>query len=392
MMADGADAFGNHVAVARRAHGMTQLQLADAAAISVSLLRKIEQGIRIATPSVRASIMRALDLDDVTSANLDRNVSGRIHDAIPAIRRAIDCFDLPEDGPIRPLTELQADVADATTWRLESRYAQLAELIPGLLTELTRAVHSLAGHDRETAFGLLAMAHRAADAIADKHGYIDLSARAIELIRWSAANSGDPLLGGMAGYVRAELFFAGPHAQAGLRALDTATRSVDPGPTRAAMAVYGSLQMRGGVLAARAGLRDEARARLAEARDATRRIPDGVYYGTAFGPSSIRVHEVAAAAELGDAAGVLAYADGWQPPSALPAERRSHFFIEIARAQLWASRRTSALSSLQRAREIAPQHTRCNPVVRDTVSALLRLHRKPSDALLRFATWVGTCS
>lgn len=210
MTVDETDAFGNRVAVARRAHRMTQQQLAHTAAISVSLLRKIEQGARAATAPVRAAITQALDLDDFTPASNDRHIGGRVHDAIPAIRRAMDCFDLPDDGPIRPLGELRAEVAKATSWRLESRYVQLAELVPCLLPELTRAVHSLVGHDRETAFGLLAMAYRAADAIADKHGYTDLSARAIELIRWAAANSGDPVLSGMAGYVRSELFFNGP--------------------------------------------------------------------------------------------------------------------------------------------------------------------------------------
>jgi hypothetical protein len=73
-------------------------------------------------------------------------------------------------------------------------YAKLAGLLPGLITGLTVTALGSAGHAQEQAFGLLALAYRAADAIADKHGRHDMSGRATELIRWAAARSADPLL------------------------------------------------------------------------------------------------------------------------------------------------------------------------------------------------------
>lgn len=159
--------------------------------------------------------------------------------------------------------------------------------------------------------------------------------------------------------------------------------------SRDTLAVYGSLHMRAGVLAACAGLPQAAESHLAEACDAGRHVPDAVYRGTAFGPSSVRIHEVAAAAEMGDSQTVLRKAAGWQPPPTVPAERRSHYFIELARAQLWAGHRDDALASLHAARRIAPQHTRHNPRVHETAATLLRLQRHPSDALLGFARWAG---
>lgn len=115
----------------------------------------------------------------------------------------------------------------------------------------------------------------------------------------------------------------------------------------------------------------------------------GAYRGTAFGPSSVRIHELAAAAEMGDAQAVLRKAAGWQPPPAVPAERRSHFHIELARAQLWAGSPDDALASLHTAREIAPQHTRHNPCVHETARTLIHLQRHASDTLLGFAHWAG---
>ncbi|HEY1916914.1 MAG TPA: transcriptional regulator [Streptosporangiaceae bacterium] len=266
---------------------------------------------------------------------------------------------------------------------------RLVGSLPRLLNQLHRAAHVYQGRDREMVFGLLVMAYRAADAIADKYGFEDLSARAIELMRGAASQSGEPLLCGVAEYVRAELFFGKPHAAAGLRALSDAADRVDPGASCEARAVYGSLHMRAAVLGASAGAAHRAGSHLDAAREAARRVPEGVYYGTAFGSSSVRIHEVAAAAEQGDAASVLARARGWKPAVAVPAERRSHYFIEVARAQLWAGDSGGALASLYEARRIAPQHTQCNQEVHRTLSTLVRLRRRAPDQLLSFAAWAG---
>jgi hypothetical protein len=368
---------------------MTQADLAEAAAISLSLLRKIEQGTRPVTPGVWSSIARTLGLDSSESADDARSAGSRVSAAIPHIRCALDCYDLPDDGPIPLLPDLRAATEKATAHRLAAQYTSLADTLPELIAELTRAAHSHTGHDQETAFGLLALAYRAADAICDKFGYPDLSARTAELMRWAAARSGDPALVGVAAYVRAETFFANQRPTAGLSALDAASVPLVAAGSRGTLAIYGSLHMRAGVLAACAGLPGAAESHLAEARDVGRHVPEAAYRGTAFGLSSVRIHEVAAAAEMGDSQAVLRKAAGWQPPPTVPAERRSHYFIELARAQLWAGRRDDALASLHAARRIAPQHTRHSPRVHETAATLLRLQRHPSDALLGFARWAG---
>ncbi len=176
---------------------------------------------------------------------------------------------------------------------------------------------------------------------------------------------------------RAEAFFPSLRPATGLRALDEASAPLAVGSSRDALAVYGSLHMRAGVLAACGGLAEAADSHLAEARDIARRVPDAVYCGTASGPSSVQIHKLTAAAEMGDSRAVLRIAAGWQPPAAVPAERRSHYFIELARAQLWAGQRAEALVSLQAARRIAPEHTRHNLRVRETAATLVRLQHHP---------------
>lgn len=379
---------GQTIATARKARGLTQGELARQAAISLSLLRKIEQGDRSLTPGVRAALTRVLGTPPVPG---DASSPGRIAAAVPLLRHVLDCYDLPPESTSvpRPAAELRRTVETLTQWRLESRYAELADLLPGLIPELTASALTAAGRQREQGFALLALAYRAVDAIADKHGYRDMSARAIELTRWAAAQSGDPLLGMMAAYVRAELFFDGARARTGLRILDSAAVSPPPERYTAMLAMYGAVQMRAAVLAARAGMTAEAADRMAAARAAARRVPDGVYAGTAFGPSSVRVHELATAVETSDISRATQLISHWQPPRALTAERRSHFHIEAARTHRWAGNPDQAIDSIWNARHAAPQHTRASPVAIHTVQAIIQTKRRPSSSLLQLAGWLG---
>jgi hypothetical protein len=311
--------------------------------------------------------------------------------ALPQLSEAMDAYDIPPDLPyaIRPVAELRRLTSSATAWRLSSQYVKLAGLLPGLITDLTASALNSAGHEQEQAFGLLALAYRAADAIADKHGRHDMSGRATELIRWAAARSADPQLEMMSTYVRAELFFSGQHARSGLRMIDSLTAPAPRGAGVPLLAMRGALFMRAAVLAARAGMPGEAAGRMAEAQAIARQVPDGVYHGTAFGPASIRVHELALAVEAGDVARAVNLAAQWQPPRALPAERRSHFHIEAARAYCWAGDRDQAVTALWRARRAAPQHTRCNLAAIETIGVLIRGSRKAPPALIQLATWAG---
>ena len=385
----GADDPGQGIAAARKALGLTQSELARHAAISLSLLRKIERGSRSLTPGVRTALDAVLvpvpAPDDGTTA------PERIAAALSQFREIMDAYDIPPDLPyaMRPLPELRRMTNSATAWRLSSQYAKLAALLPGLITDLTATALNSAGHEQEQAFGLLALAYRAADAIADKHGRHDMSGRATELIRWAVARSADPLLEMMSAYVRAELFFSGQHARSGLRMIDSVTAPPPSVGDVPLLAMRGALCMRAAVLAARAGMPDEAADRIAEAHAIARQVPDGVYHGTAFGPASVLVHELALAVETGDIARAIKLAGHWQPSDALPGERRSHFHIEAARAYCWGGNRDQAVTALWQARRAAPQHTRCNPAVIETIGVLIRGSRKPPPPLIQLATWIG---
>lgn len=42
-----------------------------------------------------------------------------------ALRRLVDSFDLPEDGPVRPLHELRRATEVLITWRFNSEYTRI---------------------------------------------------------------------------------------------------------------------------------------------------------------------------------------------------------------------------------------------------------------------------
>ncbi|MEV4749855.1 helix-turn-helix transcriptional regulator [Streptosporangium sp. NPDC049248] len=341
---------------------MTQEDLALAAHISLSLLRKIEQGTCVASDPVLDAIAAALSIAPSRLLGNSGRLDGRVHDAMPALRE-VTTYDIPDEGPVRSMPALRASVTGAVQKRLGAQYVRLSQILPELLGELIRGVHEPG--DPAGISALLVATYRAADAVAYKYGYLDLSARLIELMRQTSTVAEDPLLSASTAYVRTEVFFATHTYQAGLRALESAIDQLPRKPGPLCLGVLGSLHMRVAVIAARAAHTDTAMAHLRQARQLGDQVPEDIYYGTAFGPCSVRAHEASVAIGLGGLRLALSLADDWSPPLDMPAGRRSGFFIDLARAQLWAGQKDAAFESLLTARRIAPQHTREHPWVRE---------------------------
>ncbi|MGY1498523.1 helix-turn-helix domain-containing protein [Streptomyces sp. QTS52] len=368
---------------------MTQQQLADAARVALGTIRKIERGERGVTVATLDAIADALGVDPSRLCT-DRDAARTtVHDQMPALSAALATYDLPDDGPVRPLHELREAVDETVQWRLASQYTRIARTLPGLLAELARARYEAPPDQRRELAELLVTAYRSADAVAYKFGARDLSARLVELMRWTVPEAEDVLLAASVAYVRTETFFAAQAHAPGLRALEQAIDAT-PAPASASQtAARGALHMRAAVIAGRTRNAASAQTHISEARKLGDQVPEDIYNGTAFGPDSVRVHEVSLAVSLGGdhLSRALDIAREWKPPIDLPAERRSGFYIELARAQLWSGLADDAFESLKVARGIAPQHTREHGWVREDAATLRRLKRADSESLTNFAEW-----
>lgn len=386
MPAQTAGEVGKRIAYQRRLARLTQNELAGAAGLAIGTLRKLEQGERGASDSVIDAIAAALGIDPGQLLQQHDRAADRIHQAMPGLSAVIATYDMPEDGPVRPLQDLRTAVEEAVSWRVAAQYTLISRRLPDLLAELSRALISARGRERQDVADLLASAYRTADAVAYKYGARDLSARLVDLMRWAAEQSENELQVAAAAYVRTETYFAARAHAAGLRVLEAA---IDAAPG-SATAARGALHMRAAVIAARATNPDSAHLHMAEARRLGDLVEEGVYEGTAFGPSSVRIHEVSVAVSLGNEylQDALDVALEWKPPSEeVPAERRSGFYIEVARAQLWGGQREDAFESLKVARRIAPQHVREHAWVREDAATLRRLQRADREELSSFAAW-----
>jgi len=72
----------------------------------------------------------------------------------------------------------------------------------------------------------------------------------------------------------------------------------------------------------------------------------------------------------------------------VPAVRRGHHYIDLARGYAMTSDHAASMRCLQEARRIAPQQTRHHPMVRETVLAIAAA-RRGREELSLFASWLG---
>lgn len=388
MPADTPRQVGQRIAATRQSRRMTQAELSRASYVSLAMIKAIERGARTASEATLDSIAAALGVDPSRLATGNVGTERRVHAALPELSAVLAAYDVSLEPPRSTAEQLSAAVAEAVDWRLAAQYGRIAQQVPALLADTLRHLHTSRQPD---AAQLVVAAARTADAVAYKYGAHDLSARLIDVMRWAAAQADDPLLTASVAYVRTETFFAALAHQAGLRALELALDTAPPPDTASSSAARGALHMRAAVIAGRAGETSAADTHLSAARQLGDGVKEDIYLGTAFGPDSVRIHEMSVAVSLGDdhVGRALEVAREWKPSDALPAERRSGFYIELARAQLWAGLAGDAFESLKVARSVAPQHTREHPWAKEDAATLRRLKRADAESLTSFAEWIG---
>lgn len=395
---------GARIATLRKARGWTGRELARRANVSYSLLAKVESGAAPASPAMIGAAARALrvDVPRLTGQPYEErqgSQAARLHEMVAAIRRSVNTYDLPDETvTARSFSALSADVQKISRLGQAGKFTQIAEVLPGLLDELSVGAHSAREDERAAIFGLLAEAYSGASVIANVLGYLDLRCQVVERTRWASELSGDPLRVQRVRWQRAaSLMSVGGYAQ-GLRLMDQVRRDLGDdlsSMTGPALSVYGSSHLRSAILAARAAKTDsagyvqDAWAHIAAASEVAERVGgDRDDYGLAFGPSNVAQHGVAVAVELEDGLAAVRRGRAVRLGVHVPAVRRGHHFIDLARGYVMADDFAGSLRCLQQARRVAPQQTRHHPMVRETVLSIASARRGREEPSV-FASWLG---
>jgi transcriptional regulator with XRE-family HTH domain len=398
-MGTGRDEAGARIAVVRKLRQLTQHGLAARANVSYSLLTKVESGSRPASDAFIAACARALgvEISEITGDPApDGSRDERLGQLLSRVEAQLDFYDLDPDESIqpRPLRALRASVRDVNKVGQAAKYEPMATVLPGLYAELHTAAHMWKGPQAAAAWGLLAEAYRCAHTVGIATGYPDLSLSALSRMDWAAQRAGDREPGLRAAreylrvtaYLRRQDYDACWHLNAvGRKRLD-GTDAATPG----ALVAAGQLNLGAAVLAARSGDRGAVREYLAEAGHFAGLTGENLEtFSFGFGPTNVAVHHVMAMIELGEYGDAVRFGEVIEfPPGWLPT-RIGHHHFDLARAYQLMNRFDDALRHLQLARQAAPEQARRHPSVRATATALLRGQRHPSEALTRYAAWLG---
>jgi transcriptional regulator with XRE-family HTH domain len=393
------EGIGPRIADKRKLRGLTQQGLALIVPCSKSLVSQVERGKKPVTPWFLAAVARALNVKvtELTGQPYRGSTerTDRVHASIPQVRVALNYWDVPPDMDVtpRPLEALTADIRAVGELLDRVNYRQLGGRLPGLIEELSAVLHDSDGAQRQQAAELLMYAYIAAKSLAYRLGYVDLVSVAVDRATWAAQQTQQPELLAFVSEERCQTFFATAAYDAGLKFAERAQHNYGGllGDSESGLAVVGSLHLRSAIMAARARRpHSEAWDHIELAREVAARIGrDTNHYGLIFGPTNVKIHEVATAIELDDADEALRRNAGFEPPSSLPVERSSHHFIDLARVCLVAGQRDRALDSLVTADRLASQHTTNHSMARETAVGLLRAYQRVPEPLRRLVRRMG---
>lgn len=377
---------GERIAQWRKTRGLTQHQLAARANVSRSMLAQVETGASSASTVWIGAIANALQIDASRLHGDDEPEA--LSDVLPVLRRTLAATDLhdPKLEPV-PMDELRRLSQRVGRWRIDARYRKVTEVLPDLVDALL-----VAGEESgQPAYAMLTDAYRAANTVAHKLGYADLSLTATERMEWAATRSGDPLLLATTHYVKAAtLARVGASAHA-LRLLDRSIADIEPlvEEDATAAAVHSILHMRAGTIAAATGDADTSRGHLDAAERLAASFGDRVVYGSPVGPTNVRLYQLCAEVDLGEPGRAVSIAKATRLPSDMAAERQGYFWVDAARAHLLAGDPDAAIGALFESRIAAPEHFRASSAVKNAIRTTARQQRRASDKLRTLATAAG---
>ncbi|MEV0780900.1 helix-turn-helix transcriptional regulator [Streptomyces sp. NPDC050428] len=345
--------------------GMTQEQLAEAAEVSVGVVRKLERGGTASLPSLLAiastlgtdiavllgqqAPRRSMDRDERAAL---RTLSAATHDA---------AIGIPADTKPGTVAELRAVVQHADTAYWAGRYTELGTLLAALLPE-ARARYDAAGTDeREAAAGLLADVFQTAGMAANVWGSRDLAYAALTYGRQIAVQAGDDLREAHLAATTAWVNLRDGRTSQGFALATAQADRIEPkmsehDPDR--LSVYGQLVTNAAVAASRGGASaDTAREYLSQAHAVGARLGGEHARGDhaqPYGPLYAATQAMSIAVALGDTAGALRLMDTVKLDETVPLATRARYGLDVALTHAECRRWERAADTLETVCTMAP--------------------------------------
>jgi Helix-turn-helix domain len=381
--------LGERVKELRREQGVDQRGLAETLKRSVSWVSQVERGeIEVADVGMIQRLAVALS---VPSRELIELVLGDVAGELEAQRPYVEVLRISLAGHPAPMAvfgigkqakskvttgELLPDVKVA--WKLvhSSDFEQLGPLLAQVIPELETASRQTSDEELERVLVGLSEAYQIAAAMLVKVGDIGAAWIAADRAISVGDRCGDVCLV-MAGQLRMGHTFVNSEeddlALHVLRQAVQVSKTLGPESEMGLVSLTGACALLLAVLEARRGHGDEARRHLKVAAGLARRVGEGRDdYGTEFGPTNVKLHQVHVEVELGNAAEALRLTAGVDPES-LSAERRARYLVDIARAHVQRRDAAAAVAALVEAESIAPAEVSDSRLVRDLMGDLEHL-------------------
>lgn len=374
-------AIGQRIRERRKLLGYSIRYAADRAGLAHTTLSRIERGEMSADNRfVLAEVADALrcpvgDLTGQPADPVDRDqaeTGGRIYDTIKAIIDADLTYE-PTTPAAQPIGELQRELD--LTRHLYSRcdYAGAA----GRLPDLVRGLHAAAfTTDRAVALRGLVAAEDTASFVVRYAGHPASACLVADRAQQAAEASEQPVLLGLAAYVRAHAASGCGLYQRTLTITEHAIGDLQPhAQLPEAAEVLGQLHLTHAFALYALGRHDDAHGPLAHAQRIAERTGDTTTLGLMFGPSNVNFWRIAMEADGPDPGKAVEIARHTDPQAVAMPSRQAAFYLDTGRALAHTGNDQAAVRTLLAAERIAPQRLR-GPLAVETARGLLERARR----------------
>lgn len=382
--------------------GLTQRELAEAAGVSVDLIRKLEQGVRhTASISRLHQIARALDVDIAELVGKRNSLPRRGDDeGVLAIRRALTPVD---DLITEAVTEaVPLDIAEARRtvdylWGAywAGRYELLGSLLPNALTQLRATYRTVPAADRVIAAELLARAYQAAGDTLVHLGHPDAAWLSVREALQAARDGDDPLLyATIRASVSWQLLVAGRYTESE-QVATAAAHDIEPtgDAPLPQVSAYGILTVTAATATARAQNPSATDDLLAVSRQmATRLGRDRADHQTTFGPAKVAMLEVDCHVVQERFPQALSAAKTLPRDADLPLATRARHLADVAYSHCQLDHGDTALTTLLTMEQMAPDWIQYQTLPRQIVAELLERQRRVQMPLRQLAQRLGVTS